>query len=470
VTGGVVTGGVVTGGVGNDGVANGGVCGKGDACTLRAGGCAVADGSMCGATNAELHTRAAKVLVGGVNSPVRAFRSVGGTPYTVARGEGAYVFDVEGNRYIDYVQSYGASILGHADPHVVATIREAAGQGTAFGAPTYRELLLAETIADRVRGVEMVRMTSSGTEATMSAIRLARGVTGRHKVLKFAGCYHGATDSLLAEGGSGVANQGISGSAGVPPSAVADTIVAPYNVVPEIDDSVAVVAVEPVAANMGLVAPVPGFLEGLRAACDRAGALLFFDEVITGFRIGNGGATAWSGVQPDLWAFAKVIGGGLPVGAFGASRALMAHLAPIGPVYQGGTMSGNPLACAAGLAVLEQLDVSVFTELSRKATVLATGLAAAIASAGIPVQTPTVGPLVGLFFSDEPVFNYDAARVANEKKLYAQFFHGMLRRGVALAPGAFETMFPSLSHSDRDVQITIDAAADTARDMAATLK
>ena len=274
---------------------------------------------MTALTNEELFARGLRVIPGGVNSPVRAFRSVGGTPYFVARGEGAYVWDVEGTKFIDYVQSYGASILGHADPRVIAAIQSAASAGTTFGAPTPGEVALAELLCNRVPGMEQVRLVSSGTEATMSAIRLARGATGRARIVKFAGNYHGHSDALLVAGGSGVADQGLVGSEGVTAGAVADTVVAPYNLVPELDETVAVVCVEPVAANMGLVEPEPGFLRGLRDACDRVGALLLFDEVITGFRLEAGGATTWSGVQPDLWCFGKVIGGGLPVGAFGAS-------------------------------------------------------------------------------------------------------------------------------------------------------
>src|SRR5436190_15586041 len=274
-------------------------------------------------TNDRLFKRAGEVIPGGVNSPLRAFRSVGGTPYFVARAEGAHVVDVEGNRYIDYVQSYGASILGHAHPVLVDAIRRAAADGTSYGAPTEREVLLAEAIRDRVPGCDMVRLVSSGTEAAMSAIRLARGATGRDTIVKFAGCYHGHSDNLLAAGGSGVANQGLSGCDGVTAGAVADTIVAPYNVVPILDDRVAAVIVEPVAANMGLVAPAAGFLEGLRGECDRVGALLIYDEVITGFRLCRGGAAQWFGVRPDLWCFGKVIGGGLPIGAFGGRRDVM---------------------------------------------------------------------------------------------------------------------------------------------------
>ncbi len=313
-----------------------------------------------------LFARAQRVIPGGVNSPVRAFRSVGGTPYFVARGEGAHVWDVDGNRYLDFVQSYGASIVGHGHPKVVEAVRRAAGEGTSFGAPTEREVLLAEEICSRVAGCEEVRLVSSGTEATMSAVRVARGATGRDRVILFAGCYHGHSDGLLASGGSGVATLGLPASAGVPKAAVAETVVVPYNEVPEIGDDVACVIVEPIAANMGLVPPRPGFLEGLRAACSRAGALLIFDEVITGFRVGFGGAAELLGVQPDLWCFGKVIGGGLPLAAFGGRRDVMEQLAPLGPVYQAGTLSGNPLATAAGLAVLSLLDHSSYRDLTTR--------------------------------------------------------------------------------------------------------
>ncbi len=442
------------------------ICARMD-CPRTAGSCATADGTRCGLTNESLFERARTVLVGGVNSPVRAFRSVGGIPYFVARGEGAYVWDIEGRKYTDYVQSYGASILGHAHPEVVKTIQDAATQGTTFGAPTYREVLLAEAIAARVPGIEMVRMCSSGTEAAMSAIRLARGITGRDKVIKFAGCYHGASDSLLAAGGSGVANQGLPGSDGVPNSAVADTIVWPFNVVPDIGSDVAVVAVEPIAANMGLVLPEPGFLQALRDACDRAGALLLFDEVITGFRLGAGGATTWSGVKPDLWCFGKIIGGGLPVGAFAGSRSVMEYLAPIGPVYQGGTLSGNPLATAAGIAVLERCTPVAYATLSAKAERLAKGLVSAISASGLGVQAPVVGTILGIHLTNEPVRNYDDAKRANESGLYGPFFHEMLKRGFALAPGAYEALFPSFAHTDADIDATINAAAESATVVAA---
>ncbi len=413
-------------------------------------------------TNAGWYERGLTRIPGGVNSPVRAFRSVGGTPYFVARAEGAYLWDVEGNRFIDYVQSYGASILGHAHPAIIEAIREAAPRGTTYGAPTPGEVMLAEELCARVSGMEQVRLVSSGTEATMSAIRLARGVTGRDKIVKFAGNYHGHSDALLAAGGSGVADQGLTGSEGVTAGAVADTIVAPYNVVPEIDETVAVVIVEPVAANMGLVEPSPGFLAGLRDACDAAGALLLFDEVICGFRLERGGATAWSGVQPDLWCFGKIIGGGLPMGAFGSSAAVMAHLAPLGSVYQAGTLSGNPLATAAGLAVLGELDDAVYAHLINNATVLAEGLELVFADAGVPVVVPRVGPLVGLFFGTNRPTNYDEAKLSVDLGRYPAFFHGMLQRGIALAPGPYEVMFPSLAHTADDLDATLQAASEVA--------
>ena len=404
-------------------------------------------------TNAELFEAARRVIPGGVNSPVRAFGSVGGTPYFVARAEGPYVFDVEGRRYLDFVQSYGAIILGHAHPAVTEAVAKAAADGTSYGAPTQREVLLAELIAEAAPGLEQVRLVSSGTEATMTAVRLARGYTGRPRIVKFAGCYHGHADTLLAAGGSGVATLGLSGSDGVPPNAVADTVVAPYNEVPELDNQVAAVIVEPVAANMGVVPPVPGFLEGLRAACDEAGALLIFDEVITGFRLGRGGAAERFGVTPDIACFGKVIGGGLPIGALGARSEIMQTLAPTGPVYQAGTLSGNPLATAAGLAVLEHLTPSFYTELERAVTATAAQLDTMLSEAGYEATMIQEGTLLGLYMGQSPgddatwrPKNYDDALTTDEQA-YARLHTELLARRVALAPGAYEAIFVAPAHT-----------------------
>jgi len=423
-------------------------------------------------TNAELFERAKRVIPGGVNSPVRAFTSVGGTPYFVARAEGARVWDVEGTEYLDLVQSYGAIIAGHARPEVIEAIRSAAGYGTSYGAPTEREVLLAEEIGRRVPSCQKVRMVSSGTEATMTALRLARGATGRTKVVKFAGNYHGHGDALLAESGSAVAHLdpahspgGVPGSAGVPSTAVTDTIVAPYNDIPELDDSIACVIVEPVAANMGLVQPVEGFLAGLRAECDRVGAVLIFDEVITGFRLGWGGAQEAFGVTPDLTCFGKVIGGGLNVGAFGGRSDLMDHLAPLGPVYQAGTLSGNPLATAAGLAALELCTPDAYRYLIGQAECLAAGLRDALSGAGLTAVVTTAGPLIGLHFGAHVPRDYADARTTDEG-LYANFFHAMLRRGAALAPGAYEVMFPGLAHDDAVMDQIVDVARAAALEVA----
>ncbi|MEE2631609.1 MAG: glutamate-1-semialdehyde 2,1-aminomutase [Actinomycetota bacterium] len=419
--------------------------------------------------NRTLFERAQRVIPGGVNSPVRAFGSVGGTPYFVDRSDGPYVWDADGRRYIDYVQSYGPGILGHAHPAVLEAISVAASRGTSFGAPTEAEVVMAEMVVERIAGLESVRFVSSGTEATMSAIRLARGATGRPGIVKFAGCYHGHGDALLAAGGSGVANQGLTGCDGVTAGAVADTIVAPYNVVPELDGTVAAVIVEPVAANMGLVAPVPGFLGGLRAACDAAGSLLVFDEVITGFRLARGGAAERFGVTPDLWCFGKVIGGGLPVGAFGGRWDVMEHLAPLGGVYQGGTLSGNPLARAAGRATLELLDDGAFDRLTATAARLADGLAVAFNGAGLQTVLPRVGSLLGCFFGDVAPADFDEAKVLADNGVYPKVFHALLERGVALAPGAYEALFPSLAHSDEVIDETISIAVEAAAAVVAGL-
>ena len=419
-------------------------------------------------TNGSLFERACRVTPGGVNSPVRAFKAVGGTPYFVAKGEGAYVTDVEGFTYIDYVQSYGASILGHAHPKVVEAARKAAGAGTTFGAPTLGEVLLCEEICSRVTGCDEVRLVSSGTEAAMSAVRLARGATGRERLVLFSGCYHGHSDALLAGGGSGVATLGLPASAGVPKGAVADTLVAPYNVVPELDAGVAAVIVEPVAANMGLVPPRPGFLQGLREQCTRTGALLIFDEVITGFRVSRGGASSLFGVVPDLWCFGKVVGGGFPLAAFGGRREIMEQLAPLGPVYQAGTLSGNPVATAAGLAVLSLLDDSDYEELSASAGRLGAGLGAAAKEAGLEVQVPVAGPLLGIFFGARPVLDYDGARASAGTGLYAPIMRGLLSNGVAIAPGPYEVLFPSLAHGRAELDQTVAAFGKVALDVAAS--
>ena len=418
-------------------------------------------------SNAALFARSCEVIPGGVNSSIRAFKAVGGTPYLVERGEGPYVYDVEGTRYIDLVQSYGAVILGHAHPAITAAISAAAANGTSYGAPTPGELLLAEEIRRRVPSCERVRLMNSGTEATSTAVRLARGFTGRDGIVIFHGNFHGATDALLAAGGSGVATLGLPGTAGVPAGAVAHTMVVPYNQVPVLDQQVAAVFVEPVAANMGVVAPNDGFLQGLRAECDRVGALLVFDEVITGFRLGTGGAQQHYGVRPDLTTFGKVIGGGLPIGAVGGRRDIMETLSPLGAVFHAGTLAGNPLATAAGRAALEQLTPEVYDTLRARAARLGGLLTDACAAAGLPATFPVVGTLVGMYFGAGPAPTDFAQAKTTDEAAYRAFFHAMLAEGVALAPGAYEALFGGLAHTDEVLDAVGAAAVVAARAAAA---
>jgi glutamate-1-semialdehyde 2,1-aminomutase len=405
------------------------------------------------------------VIPGGVNSPVRAYTAVGGAPPFIARGKGAHVWDADGRRYIDYVGSWGPLILGHAHPAVVRAVARAAARGTSFGAPTAGEVEIAETICGALPSVEMLRFVSSGTEATMSAIRLARGATGRKKILKFDGCYHGHADALLVGAGSGVATLGIPGSPGVPEEFVRLTLTAPYNDLGALEEAfrihgaeLACVIVEPVAGNMGLVPPVRGFLEELRELCDRAGTLLIFDEVMTGFRVAWGGAQSLYGIRPDLTCLGKVVGGGLPAAAYGGRRELMREIAPSGPVYQAGTLSGNPLAVAAGLETLRRLaQRGVYEALGAKTRALADGLAERAAAAGVELTTAAVGGMFGFFFHPGPVPNFEAAKKSNGPR-FRRFFAEMLARGIYLAPSAYEAGFVSLAHGERELRATLRAA------------
>jgi glutamate-1-semialdehyde 2,1-aminomutase len=415
-----------------------------------------------------LYERALAAIPGGVDSPVRSFASVGGEPFFVDGAEGAYLFDTDRRRYLDLVQSWGASILGHAHPTVVEAVQRAAAAGTSYGAPTAREVELAEAIAARVPSVEKVRLVSSGTEAAMTVVRLARGATGRSKILMFAGCYHGHVESLLVAAGSGVATLGLPGSAGVTEGTVADTIVVPFNDDAALDDAfarfgaeLAAVIVEPVAANMGLVPPGDGFLQRLRERCTAAGALLVFDEVITGFRLGLAGAQGFYGITPDLSMFGKVVGGGFPLAALGGRADVMDELAPLGPVYQAGTLSGNPVATAAGLAVLSLLDDDSYTDLTQRVTRFTEGLRGAFATTDTKAEVVHVGTLCGLFFAGAPVHDYADAQAADHAR-YARFFHGMLERGVFLPPSGYETMFVSLAHTDTQLDSIVDAASEAA--------
>jgi glutamate-1-semialdehyde 2,1-aminomutase len=417
--------------------------------------------------SAELFARAQQLIPGGVNSPVRAFRAVGGDPIFIASASGARVRDADGREYLDYVCSWGPLILGHAHPAVVEAVAAAARRGTSYGAPCEGEVALAERVVARVPGIEKVRFVSSGTEATMSALRLARGFTGRRKILKFEGCYHGHADALLVSAGSGVATLGIPGSPGVPEGTVADTLVAPFNDLAAVEQVAAVhgrdlaaIIVEPVVGNMGVVAPREGYLRGLREIATRAGALLVFDEVITGFRLARGGAQQLYGITPDLTCLGKIIGGGLPVGAYGGRAEIMARVAPEGPVYQAGTLSGNPLAMAAGCATLDALEEpGAYERLDALAKRLAEGFVRAAGGAGVTITVNRVGSLLTAFFCEGPVVDWGGAKRSDTGR-FGRFFHALLDRGVYLPPAQYEALFVSLAHTEADVDRTVAAAAE----------
>lgn len=414
----------------------------------------------------QLFQQAQKTIPGGVNSPVRAFKSVGGTPVFIDSANGAYLYDVDGKKYIDYIGSWGPMLLGHNHQAIREAVIKAAEKGLSFGAPCPAEITMAETICELVPSMEMVRMVSSGTEATMSAIRLARGFTGRNSILKFEGCYHGHADSLLVKAGSGALTLGVPNSPGVPADFAKYTLTAEFNNLEQVKQifaeqgaDLACIIVEPVAGNMNCIPPAPGFLEGLRALCDEYGAVLIFDEVMTGFRVALGGAQAYYNIKPDLTTLGKIIGGGMPVGAFGGRRDIMQHIAPLGGVYQAGTLSGNPIAMAAGLAALTEIrKPGVYDVLTAKTTQLIEGLAAAAKEVGIPLATTQVGGMFGVFFSKEAkITNYQQATQC-DIAAFKRFFHLMLEQGVYLAPSAYEAGFLSIAHSDDDLAYTIAAA------------
>lgn len=418
-------------------------------------------------TSSSLFKKACQHIPGGVNSPVRAFRAVGGEPVFFSRGQGPYLWDEDGKKYIDYVGSWGPMILGHAHPNVIGAVKKYAEHGLGFGAPTRLEVELADLICSLVPSIEKVRMVNSGTEATMSAIRLARGVTGRDTIVKFEGCYHGHSDSLLVKAGSGALTLGVPTSPGVPADFISHTVILEYNdpdqaqrVFADIGDKIACVIVEPVAGNMNCVPPVDGFLQALRELCDESGSLLIFDEVMTGFRVALNGAQGLFGVTPDLTTLGKIVGGGLPVGAFGGRAEIMDHIAPDGPVYQAGTLSGNPIAMAAGLATLKEVCAPGFYErLSAKTTALTDGLRAAANAAGVALTTQSVGGMFGVFFTDKPLITRFDEVMACDAERFKRFFHGMLAEGVYLAPSAFEVGFLSAAHTDETTATTIAAAA-----------